>query len=135
MKWIDYRKKFEEGNPTEKLMMLETGAYTDMDILRRFLLPENYEMYSKEDLWDALAVVAAIYCDHHEDLMNLERTIEERFGTKICDEVCEASVSAILTSRVDNILEKATTKERADLAIEYINEISDYHDPIGDDEE
>ena len=96
MKWNDFNNKYKNASNEEKIRMLESGEISDTNILRYFLSPENYESITKEELWDALAVFTAKYCDEFEDMMNLEKAIAKRVGEDICNEICQKFIDFYL---------------------------------------
>jgi len=126
MKWNDFNNKYKNASNEEKIRMLESGEISDTNILRYFLSPENYESITKEELWDALAVFTAKYCDEFEDTINLERAIAKRVGEDICNEICQASVPEFPCGRQEQILEIEDTTRKAKMALELLDEIKDH---------
>lgn len=126
MKWNDFNNKYKNASNEEKIRMLESGEISDTNILRYFLSPENYENITKEELWDALAVFTAKYCDEFEDMMNLEKAIAKRVGEDICTEICQASVPEFPCARQEQILGIEDTTRKAKMALELLDEIKEH---------
>lgn len=128
MKWNDFRNEFNDADIFEKMELIESGELSDIEILRKFLNPKYYNYFTKEEIWDALCVLTALYCDEHEDMMNLEKALEKRVGTQICEEICESSVPEMPCDRLGHILEKYDSMKKAKMALEYLDELGDYYD-------
>ncbi len=123
MKWSDFRRKYDEASDSEKMAMLESGEGSDINVLKYFVDPTNYENLTKEEIWDALSVLTALFCDKHGDLLNLENTIEKKLGEEKCYEICAASVPDVPCERAENILKVEDSTEKAKIALEYLKEL------------
>ena len=100
--------------------------------LAYFLNPENQAEISKEDLQDALAILAARYCDEFNSLRFLECFVEEELGSDRLDEAIISNVeSDSVTDRSEIVMEKGSVEERLAEAYKFVNQITEEYD--GDD--
>lgn len=101
--------------------------------LAYFLNPENQGDISKEDLQDALAILAARYCDEFNSLRFLECFVEEELGSDRLDEAIIANVeSDSETDRCEVVMEKNTVEERLAEAYRFVTQITDEYDDLSD---
>ncbi|MBO7451398.1 MAG: hypothetical protein J6U54_13620 [Clostridiales bacterium] len=103
--------------------------------LSYFLDPANQKDISKEDLQDALAVLASMYCDEFYNLRFLECFVEEELGSDRLDSAIENSISTdSVTDRSAAVLEKVSTEERLKTALGFVNAITKEFDDLSEGE-
>lgn len=111
------------------------GTYEWDRKLAYFLDPANQAGISKEDLQDALAVLAAKYCDEFYNLRFLECFVEEQLGSQRLEEAIEANVESDgILDRSAVVMSAETVEDRMLSALEFVNRISEeYDDPDSGD--
>ena len=103
--------------------------------LAYFLNPGNQEEISKEDLQDALAILAARYCDEFNSLRFLECFVEEELGPDRLDEAIIANVeSDSVTDRTEVVMEKRSVEERLAEAYKFVNQITEEYGDLSDED-
>ncbi|MBO4449759.1 MAG: hypothetical protein J5777_04170 [Clostridiales bacterium] len=102
--------------------------------LAYFLDPDNQKDISKEDLQEALAILAAKYCDEFYNLRFLECYIEEQFGTEKLESAIGASVeSDTILDRVGVLMDEKTVEDRLRTAHGFVTRIADEYDDFNDE--
>ncbi|MBO4680807.1 MAG: hypothetical protein J5623_02770 [Clostridiales bacterium] len=109
------------------------GVYEWDRRLAYFLDPANQAGISKEDLQDALAILAAKYCDEFYNLRFLECFVEEELGSAKLESAIEASVSSDgVLDRSAVVLNERSVEDRMITAREFVNRIAEEY---GEDDE
>ena len=109
------------------------GAYEWERKLAYFLDPANQAEISKEDLQDALAILAAKYCDEFYNLRFLECYVEEELGTEKLVSAIEASVSSDgVLDRSAVVMGEKNVEDKMITALAFVNRIAEEY---GDDDE
>ena len=104
--------------------------------LAYFLDPANQKDISKEDLQDALAVLASMYCDEFCNLRFLECFVEEELGSDRLESAIENSISTdSVTDRTETVLSKPSTEERLKTSLGFVSSITDEFDDFDDFDE
>ncbi|MBE7069945.1 MAG: hypothetical protein E7386_05540 [Ruminococcaceae bacterium] len=101
--------------------------------LAYFLDPANQKDISKEDLQEALAILAAKYCDAFYDMRFLECFIEEQLGTEKLESAIEANVdSDSVTDRVEVLMDEKTVEGRMQISHGFVTRIAEEFDDLND---
>ena len=105
--------------------------------LAYFLNPANQSKISREELQDALAILASMYCDEFYNLRFLECYVEEQMGTKKFEEVIQNNVeSDAVLDRSGHVMNLETVEERMNAALGFVNAIAaEYDDLNGPDDD
>lgn len=103
--------------------------------LAYFLDPANQSKISREELQEALAILASKYCDEFYNLRFLECFVEEQMGTKKLEEAISYSIeSDSVIDRNGYVLNLETVEERMTAALGFVNAIAgEYDDLTGSD--
>ena len=112
------------------------GAYEWDRRLAYFLDPANQADISKEDLQDALAILAARYCDEFYNLRFLECYVEEELGTAKLESAIEASAQSDgVLDRSAVVMNETNVEDRMITALEFINRITEEYGDDDDEED
>jgi len=111
------------------------GIYEWDRRLAYFLDPANQDDISKEDLQEALAILAAKYCDEFYNLRFLECFVEEKYGTETLESAIEANVASdAVVDRCETVMDERSVEARMRTALRFVNRISEeYSDLNGED--
>ncbi len=102
--------------------------------LAYFLDPANQPKISREELQEALAILASMYCDEHYNLRYLECYIEEELGSDKLEEAIENSVEFdAVVDRNEYVMEQPTVEDRMRAALDFVNRIADEYDDLAGD--
>ena len=101
--------------------------------LAYFLDPANQKDISKEDLQDALAVLASMYCDEFNNLRFLECFVEEELGSDRLESAIENSIATdSVTDRTEVVLSQVSTEEWLKSALGFVNSITKEFDDFSE---
>ena len=96
---------------------------TWIDKFSYYLDPENRANIDKDDLISALAVAVAMYCDEYQNTCMLEDKIVSSFGEEALEKIVAEGVPEDDVIRFVAVSEALTTSSRADLALEYLQDL------------
>lgn len=103
--------------------------------LSYFLNPDNQDEISKADLQDALAILAARYCDEFFSLRFIECFVQEEFGSERLNEIVESSIdSDSVVDRCAEVMGKETLAARLKTAHKFVCEIADEYGDLSDED-
>lgn len=102
--------------------------------LAYFLDPANSDEISKEELFDALAILSAKYCDEFYNLRFLECFIEEELGTERLESAIESSIASdSIDDRNEYVLNCDTVEERMKASHGFVTKLADEFDDLSGD--